>query len=279
MGRRKSSWVASAARGLAYPRACLLSNRGSTAGATPTICYERTFLGLLVPVAVRPAAGAGPAPHRFGGAPVRRGQICACGADLVAGVAVRLEIQLDRQAVQHSSVPARCLRGQVGEPAGNRFSAAAARLAACGRAGGNGAGRGAVGECPYHPGVRALAGVGKLPVPVDHAGYCRGAVFRGTLLGLLGRAFPRNLPFLGARTSWGGVVSVLLFVLAHGVTSRTGPLQVVPQVQFWPGQMADLVLWGTLFLWVRERSGSCFAAMATHNLINSCLVVGRALVR
>ncbi|WP_162549954.1 CPBP family intramembrane glutamic endopeptidase [Hymenobacter nivis] len=103
--------------------------------------------------------------------------------------------------------------------------------------------------------------------------------FRGTLLGLLGRAFPRNLPFLGTRTSWGGVVSVLLFVLAHGVTFRTGPLQVVPQVQFWPGQVADLVLWGTLFLWVRERSGSCFAAMATHNLINSCLVVGRALVR
>ncbi len=103
--------------------------------------------------------------------------------------------------------------------------------------------------------------------------------FRGTLLGLLGRAFPRNLPFFGTRTSWGGVVSVLLFVLAHGITFRNGPLQTVPQVQFWPGQVADLVLWGTLFLWVRERTGSCYAAMATHNLVNTCLVVGRALVR
>ncbi|MGI4886806.1 MAG: CPBP family intramembrane glutamic endopeptidase [Janthinobacterium lividum] len=92
--------------------------------------------------------------------------------------------------------------------------------------------------------------------------------FRGTLLGLLGRAFPRTVPFFGTRTSWGGAVSVLLFTPVHGLTFGAGPLQTLPQVHLAPGQAAYLVAWGAVYLWVRERSGSCFAAMATHNLSN-----------
>lgn len=114
--------------------------------------------------------------------------------------------------------------------------------------------------------------------------------YRGVLLGLLAPVFTRTLPLFGARTSWGGVVGVLLFVLAHHL--------VVPERLFSLGMGADLgryvrawlspahfplgaVLYefgmGTLFLWVRERTGSCWAAVAAHCLMNGCLDLGRAL--
>ena len=100
--------------------------------------------------------------------------------------------------------------------------------------------------------------------------------FRGVLLGLLNRVFPRTIPFLGTRTSWGGVVGVVLFVLGHCL-SFTHPLMLIPTAHFSLGRVADKFLFGTLFLWVRERSGSCWAAIATHNLANVCLVLGQML--
>lgn len=133
----------------------------------------------------------------------------------------------------------------------------------------------AFGARHHHPVPTAEALWFQLLVP----GIAEELLFRGVLLGLLGRVFPRNLPFFGTRTSWGGVVSVLLFVLAHGIAFRGGPLQMVPQVHFTLGEVADKVLMGSLFLWVRERTGSCYAAMATHNLMNTCLTVGHALLR
>ena len=99
---------------------------------------------------------------------------------------------------------------------------------------------------------------------------------RGVFLGLLSRVFPRNIPFFGARTSWGGVVSVLLFVLSHALLF-SGPLATLPQVNFSPGLVLDILLWGTLFLWVRERSGSVWAAVLVHNLANTALFLGHAL--
>ena len=87
-------------------------------------------------------------------------------------------------------------------------------------------------------------------------GVAEELVFRGVLLGMLGQVFPRNLPFFGVRTSWGGVVGVVLFVLAHGIAFRGGPLQGWPQVHFTPGEVADKLVMGSLFLWVRERTGS-----------------------
>jgi len=97
---------------------------------------------------------------------------------------------------------------------------------------------------------------------------------RGILPGLLHRVFPRTLPFLGTRTSWGGVVSVVLFVLGH-VFSFTGPLALLPKVHFTFELVTGIGLWGTLFLWARERTGSVWAAVAAHNLGNFCLYLGR----
>lgn len=100
---------------------------------------------------------------------------------------------------------------------------------------------------------------------------------RGVLLGLLSRVFPRTLPLFGARTSWGGVVSVVLFVLGH-VFNFAGPLALRPSIHFSPEMVVGITAFGTLFLWVRERSGSVWAAIAAHNVGNFCLFMGRWLL-
>ena len=133
----------------------------------------------------------------------------------------------------------------------------------------------AFGARHHHPAPAAEALWFQLLVP----GIAEELMFRGVLLGLLGRVFPRSLPFFGARTSWGGAVGVGLFVLAHSLAFRDGPLQAWPQVHFALSNVGDKIIMGGLFLWVRERTGSCYAAMATHNLMNVCLTVGHALLR
>jgi membrane protease YdiL (CAAX protease family) len=99
---------------------------------------------------------------------------------------------------------------------------------------------------------------------------------RGVLLGLLGRVFPRTIPFFGTRTSWGGLAGIILFVLGHGF-SFAHPFTLLPAADFPLGRIADKLLFGTLFLWVRERSGSCWAAVGTHNLTNFCLYLGQLM--
>lgn len=99
---------------------------------------------------------------------------------------------------------------------------------------------------------------------------------RGILLGLLSRVFPRTIPFFGTRTSWGGLAGIILFVLGHCL-SFTGPLMLLPQTHFSLDKVIGVGLYGTLYLWVRERSGSCWAAMAAHNLTNVGLYVGLSM--
>lgn len=123
--------------------------------------------------------------------------------------------------------------------------------------------------------------------------------YRGVLLGLLSRAFPRTIALPGIHTTWGGVVSVLLFAVGHilkfpaflpsalyqlGHGTLEHGFQLWPYVSAWlfPADfsLADFgyfALLGTLFLWVRERTGSCWVAAGTHCLVNSCLAVGHSL--
>ena len=100
---------------------------------------------------------------------------------------------------------------------------------------------------------------------------------RGVFLGLLSRVFPRTIPFFGTRTSWGGIAGLVLFVLAHCLSFR-GPLMLLPQTHFSLDSVVLTGVYGTLYLWVRERSGSCWAAMAAHNLTNVCLEVGLSVL-
>jgi len=99
---------------------------------------------------------------------------------------------------------------------------------------------------------------------------------RGVLLGLLSHVFPRTIPFFGTRTSWGGLAGVALFVLGHGF-SFARPDTFWPTAHFPLGRIADKLLFGTLFLWARERSGSCWAAVAMHNLANFSLILGQLI--
>jgi membrane protease YdiL (CAAX protease family) len=99
---------------------------------------------------------------------------------------------------------------------------------------------------------------------------------RGIFLSLLSRVFPRTIPFLGTRTSWGGLAGLVLFVLGHCL-SFTGPLMLLPHAHFSLDKVLEVGVFGALFLWVRERSGSCWAAMVAHNLTNVGLYVGLSL--
>jgi len=100
---------------------------------------------------------------------------------------------------------------------------------------------------------------------------------KGLWLGLLARVFPRTLPWLGTRTSWGGVIGLALFVLGHVLTFNMGPLQFLPGIRPSLEVPLTVAFWGGLFLWVRERTGSTLAAVVAHNLINAALYLGLAL--
>lgn len=113
--------------------------------------------------------------------------------------------------------------------------------------------------------------------------------YRGVLLGILSRAFPRVVPLPGTYTSWGGVVGVVLFILGHGLKFPVRLFELGHGTELWQYMGAWLspahfplhtvvyhLAMGTLFLWVRERTNSCWAAVGTHCLLNSCLVAGHA---
>jgi len=113
--------------------------------------------------------------------------------------------------------------------------------------------------------------------------------YRGALLGLLAPGLARTLPLPGTRTSWGGVVGVLLFTLGHGLGFPDRLFTLGFGADFWRYVQAwwspthfplRVVLFqlgmGGFFLWVRERTGSAWAAAAVHCVMNGCLALGHA---
>ncbi|UOQ69461.1 CPBP family glutamic-type intramembrane protease [Hymenobacter volaticus] len=113
--------------------------------------------------------------------------------------------------------------------------------------------------------------------------------YRGALLGLLAPGLPRTLPLPGTRTSWGGVVGVLLFTLGHGLGYPDRLFELGFGADFWryvrawwsPTHFPLLTVlfqlgMGTFFLWVRERTGSAWVAALVHCLMNGCLSLGHA---
>jgi hypothetical protein len=113
--------------------------------------------------------------------------------------------------------------------------------------------------------------------------------YRGALLALLAPGLPRRLSFAGTRTSWGGVVGVVLFTLGHGLSfpERLFDLGFGANLWFYVREWWSpahfplrVVLFqlgmSTFFLWVRERTGSTWAAVVVHCLMNGCLALGHA---
>lgn len=117
--------------------------------------------------------------------------------------------------------------------------------------------------------------------------------YRGVLLGLLSRVFVRRLPLPGTHTSWGGVVGVVLFALAHGLKLEAyqmehllaSNLHVSLQGWYhwrplWHSSAADQLYYlamGTLLLWARERTGSVWAAVGAHCLLNTAVLLRGSL--
>ncbi|GEM_PF-1498099 len=117
--------------------------------------------------------------------------------------------------------------------------------------------------------------------------------YRGVLLGLLGPIFSRSIRLPGTYTSWGGLVSALLFGLGHVI--KITPIHFVISDLLADGHIANWPRWwllpfyfppteflypfamGLFFLWVRERTGSVWVAAGTHCLCNAALVLGRSL--
>lgn len=117
--------------------------------------------------------------------------------------------------------------------------------------------------------------------------------YRGVLLGLLGPVFSRVIRLPGTHTTWAGLMSVLLFGLGHIIkitpihfilndllANGYAPAQATwwpPLLAFSPVEAAYPLMMGLLFLWVRERTGSVWAAAAAHCLLNAALAFGRSL--
>ena len=115
--------------------------------------------------------------------------------------------------------------------------------------------------------------------------------YRGALLGLLGRIFLRPLLLPGTRTSWSGLVSVILFALGHSIRFPSELLTYwhfpggghrwfyysLSLFHFTSGELLYTCSMGLLFLWVRERTGSVWVAVAAHCLLNTALTIGHAM--
>lgn len=113
--------------------------------------------------------------------------------------------------------------------------------------------------------------------------------YRGALLGLLAPGLARTIPLPGTRTSWGGIAGVLLFTLGHGLGFPDRLFTLGFGADFWRyvgawwspthfplSHVLFQLSMGTLFLYVRERTGSAWAAAAVHCLLNGCLAVGHS---
>lgn len=95
-------------------------------------------------------------------------------------------------------------------------------------------------------------------------------VYRGLLLGILNKIFPRRWLVLGAQIGWGAVLTALLFGLLHGFWIEAG---WSIHIRWYPVLFSCLT--GALFAWLRERSGSLLFPFFTHGVIDCFIFLSR----
>jgi membrane protease YdiL (CAAX protease family) len=89
-------------------------------------------------------------------------------------------------------------------------------------------------------------------------------LFRGIMLGLLNRIFPRPVwTFLKVRFGWAAVLTTIVFGLAHGVRLNENHGLSVNYVSFFRTAFD-----GFLFALLAERTKSIFPGVVYHNLLN-----------
>lgn len=87
--------------------------------------------------------------------------------------------------------------------------------------------------------------------------------FRGVLLALLDRAFPKRVRFVGAELGWSAVVTSLLFGLWHGLDVNSHfevSVELAPMVIPTAG--------GFVLAWCRARSGTLILPILAHSGMN-----------
>jgi membrane protease YdiL (CAAX protease family) len=91
-------------------------------------------------------------------------------------------------------------------------------------------------------------------------GPCEEILFRGLLLGVLAALSPSRVRFGTRSISTAGIVTALLFALAHARSFA---------IEAWPvavGQQVYAFAFGLLYAWWRERSGSLLMPVVVHGL-------------
>lgn len=91
--------------------------------------------------------------------------------------------------------------------------------------------------------------------------------YRGVLLLAMNEAFRARLPVLGAPIGYGGVLTSVLFGLAHGLSYEDGAFAFDAMIFAMTG-VPSLVL-----LWLREKTGSVVMPIIAHNVANGAFTV------
>lgn len=94
-------------------------------------------------------------------------------------------------------------------------------------------------------------------------GIAEELLYRGVLLALLNKGLSQRFRLAGASIGWGSALVALLYGMFHGLTVFNHyhfGLQAMPLIL--------TTLSGFFFCWVKERTGSLWPAVVSHNLIN-----------
>lgn len=91
--------------------------------------------------------------------------------------------------------------------------------------------------------------------------------YRGVLLVAMNEAFPKRVSVLGAPIGYGGLLTSLLFGLAHGMSYASSGFEL--------DAMTILVTGGPslLLLWFRERTGSLVLPVLGHSASNGLFTI------
>jgi membrane protease YdiL (CAAX protease family) len=87
--------------------------------------------------------------------------------------------------------------------------------------------------------------------------------YRGILLLALNEAFRARVRLLGIQVGWGGILSCVLFGLAHAFGYSHGAFSFDPLTMALTGGPALIAVW------LRERTGSIVLPVLVHNFANS----------
>ncbi len=95
-------------------------------------------------------------------------------------------------------------------------------------------------------------------------------VYRGLLLALLNRIFPKTITVIGSKVGWGVIISAVLFGLLHGLWLDNN---LALHLQWFP--VCLTIIMGIAFAWQKERTGSLFIPIITHGVVDFLAFVFR----